>query len=169
MNGKRSRAKWVRKSCAESVWVTHSSPAGRCWVIQSKKAVRLAESSMDCGIEVRVILLDVLGPIFFAKFLNHGFHGFRLRRRLCLQFRPCTARVDANLRILKYVLVPLRLGSAHRKQEQFVAFEDKPDRMRDYSPRIPADYAQFDLPVAGEAVFQIVGWHSVILRSLTVA
>jgi hypothetical protein len=64
-----------------------------------------------------------------------------------------TSRINSNLRVLEHVLIPLRIRSSNVQEVQSVAFDNEPDPIRDYLPGLPADDAEFDLAVPGEAIF----------------
>ena len=65
-------------------------------------------------------------------------------------------RINPNPRVLEYVPIPLRVRALHRQEVELLVFQHEPDRDRDCPTRLPADHAELDLSVAGEAVFEVV-------------
>src|ERR1022692_4387760 len=58
--------------------------------------------------------------------------------------------------------IPVCAGTPDWQQVKSPAFQQEPDWDRNLLPRLPADRADPDLAVAGEAVFEVVlrSWHS---------
>ena len=68
------------------------------------------------------------------------------------------SRIDPESTGSEHVLVPLRLRALHWQQVQLLAFQHEPDGNGDRLPGLPADDADLDLAVAGEAFFEAVFW-----------
>src|SRR5579862_411921 len=103
-------------------------------LVFTSSRIPLLESSMpsmyvdeDCDIELCIVLLHVVGSIFVAEFLDHGRHLLCVGERNGVELTALAAGIDAHLRVLEYVLVPLRIRALHRQQVKLVFVEHKPD------------------------------------------
>src|ERR1019366_7917833 len=72
------------------------------------------------------------------------------------EFRPNAPRINPNRLVLKHVPVPLRVGAAHGQKVELLALQHGPDRNRNCISGLPAEHADLDLAVAGEAGFERV-------------
>src|ERR1017187_4233572 len=65
----------------------------------------------------------------------------------------------------------MSLRALHGQKVELLAFQNEPDRNRDCLPGLSPDHANLDLPVAGEAVFEVVlrAWHIVLPRTRAIA
>src|SRR5579863_9661794 len=118
-------------------------------------------------IEFRIILLHVLRPVFLTKLLDHRFHSFVIGDGSSLEPCFCAPCINSNGWVLQHVSVPLRVRTLHGQEVQLFVFQHEPDRNRDCLPRLPADHAELDLAVAGEAFFEVVlwVWHDTLLSA----
>jgi len=89
------------------------------------------DRSGNSDVEFRIVLFYVFRSVLAAKLLNHGFHLFAVTRGSEFKFTLCAARINPNSWILEDVLIPLCVGTLNGLKVQLVAFQHKPDRVRD--------------------------------------
>src|SRR5713101_3108235 len=133
--------------------------AQECTTITKSGRSRESDSTQfkqNRHIELRIVLLHVSRPVLLAELLDHRFHSFRIGNWRCPEFRLHSPRINLNRWVLKHILVPLRVRALHGQEVELLAFQDEPDRDRNFLPRLPSDHADFNLAVPGQAFFEIV-------------
>src|SRR5215469_2973176 len=120
---------------------------------------RLRETGLNCHIKFRVVLLHIPGAVLFAKLADYRVHCVRFGNWFNPEFRLRAPGINANLRVLEYVLIPVRVGTMDWQQVKSVAFSDEPNGIRDGLARFSSDDAQFDFAVAREAIFEFLVTH----------
>ena len=72
----------------------------------------------------------------------------------CPEFCFNASCVNPNRRVFDHVSVPLRVRTLDRQEVQLLSFRHEPNWNRDRASRFPADQADLDLAIAGEAAFE---------------
>src|ERR1700688_1926726 len=108
-------------------------------------------TSTTAPIEFRIVFLHVRSAVLLPKLLDHGIHSFGIGDGFCPEFRLRVPRINPDRRVLEHVLVPLRLRALHWQEVDLFPFQHEPDWDRDRLPGLPADHADLNLAVAGEA------------------
>src|SRR5215469_2977286 len=76
---------------------------------------RLRETGLNCHIKFRVVLLHIPGAVFVAKLADYRLDRVGLGNGFYPEFRLRAPCINANLRVLENVLIPVRVGTVDRK------------------------------------------------------